>query len=61
MLYAASSSGVALLVHFMAQLHSLCGPLTGEATEGSGQVLARSAVQVLECVCSQTLGSCPAL
>lgn len=35
-----------MLTHLMAQLHSLCGPLTGEATEGGSQVLARTAVQV---------------
>lgn len=38
--------GAGALIHLMAQLHSLCGPLTGEATEGSSQVVARTAVQV---------------
>jgi hypothetical protein len=34
------------LVHFLAHLHSTCGPLVTEATEGSSQVLARTAAQL---------------
>lgn len=35
-----------MLVHFIAHLHSTCGPLGTEATEGSSQVLARTAAQL---------------
>lgn len=35
-----------MLVDFVAHLHSTCGPLAMEATEGSSQVLARTAAQL---------------
>jgi hypothetical protein len=36
-----------VLLHFLAQLHSTCpGPLSTEATEGSSQVVARTAAQL---------------
>jgi hypothetical protein len=37
---------VGVLLHFLAQLHAACGPLTGEAAEGSNQVLVRTAAQL---------------
>jgi len=35
-----------MLIHFLAQLHSACGPLVTEATDGSSQVMARTAAQM---------------
>lgn len=40
------SAGVGMLIHFLAQLHSACGPLVTEATDGSSQVMARTAAQM---------------
>jgi hypothetical protein len=46
----------------MAQLHAACGPLTGEATEGSSQVVARTALQLAAEVLQPTLApACPEL
>jgi hypothetical protein len=54
--------GVGALLHFMAQLHCACGPLTGEATEGSSQVMARTALQLAAEVMQPTLApACPEL
>lgn len=39
-------AGVGVVVHFLAHLHSTCGPLVSEASEGSSQVLARTAAQL---------------
>lgn len=41
--------------HFMAHLHSSCGPLTGEATEGCSQVMGRTAIQLAAQVLQPTL------
>jgi len=35
-----------MLIHFLAQLHSACGPLVTDATDGSSQVMARTAAQM---------------
>lgn len=43
------------LLHFLAHLHSSCGPLTGEATEGNSQVMARTAVQLATQLLQPTL------
>jgi hypothetical protein len=51
----AACTGVGALLHFMAQLHCACGPLTGEATEGSSQVMARTALQLAAEVLQPTL------
>lgn len=42
---AAPPAGVGALLHFLALLHGAAGPLTGEATDGASQVLARTAAQ----------------
>lgn len=54
--------GVGALLHFMAHLHCSCGPLTGEATEGSSQVMACTALQLAAEVLQPTLApACPEL
>lgn len=45
-----------MLLHFLAQLHSTCGPLVTEAKEGSSQVLARTAAQLAMQVRRQLFG-----
>ncbi|WIA27986.1 hypothetical protein OEZ86_010576 [Tetradesmus obliquus] len=55
-------AGVGALLHFMAHLHCSCGPLTGEATEGSSQVMACTALQLAAEVLQPTLApACPEL
>lgn len=44
-----------VLLHFLAHLHSSCGPLTGEATEGSSQVMAHTAIQLATQLLQPTL------
>jgi hypothetical protein len=54
-------AGVGTLVHFLAHLHSTCGPLATEATEGSSQVLARTAAQLamqVRCQCTPNTACC---
>eukprot|EP00775_Hariotina_reticulata_P005684 gene5684-5922_t len=53
-------AGVGTLVHFLAQVHSICGPLKEESTAGSSQVVCRTAISLSLEVLRPTLAApCP--
>jgi hypothetical protein len=45
---AVTAAGVNFTMHLLAQLHADCGPLMGEATEGSSAVSCKAAMTLVE-------------
>jgi hypothetical protein len=56
------ASGADMTVHLLAHVHATCGPLIGEASEGTSGVPFRVGMQLLEPLVQGTLGgACPAV